>query len=351
VSCRHGDAGAAVVRHLPLRVRSVKSDGYDRRYRERPEDGVQRGESRARIGAPECDAWPTAAAARPPVLPLLRAWSEFDDLLASAPTAGIEALERRRRGAEAQDGFVRPAFRAQDADLLADGLHYETRIAERGIVATRERCAHDVFNALVWLRHVRLKRALNARQAADIRVVGPKRRTRGQCALTHFDEAGAIVWLADPALLPLWDAHDWPALFVRERAAWGTRIALTVVGHALIEHVCDGLAWPVAKALVARVPAGTPMRAGGGALLVHWPAAEALLAAAIADGRLLADPLELRPLPLAGIPGWLAGRVDEAFFRDAPCFRPRREGRRYPPPADLHGVARGPADPSSGTFR
>jgi hypothetical protein len=27
--------------------------------------------------------------------------------------------------------------------------------------------------------------------------------------LTLFDEAGVVVTLSDPALLALWDAHDW----------------------------------------------------------------------------------------------------------------------------------------------
>jgi hypothetical protein len=136
----------------------------------------------------------------------------------------VEALEHARLLAEAVDGIARPRFARQDAGLLADGLHYELRIASRNVVATRERDVHDVFNAMVWLRHPGLKRALNARQVADISVVGEKRRTRGQYALTHFDEAGAIVWLADEGLLAAWDAHDWPRLFGDEAAAWGTRI-------------------------------------------------------------------------------------------------------------------------------
>ncbi len=37
----------------------------------------------------------------------------------------------------------------QDAALLADGLHYEARIAQ-GLIATRADNWHDLFNALVW---------------------------------------------------------------------------------------------------------------------------------------------------------------------------------------------------------
>ena len=61
-----------------------------------------------------------------------------------------------------------------------------------------------------------------------------------------------------------------------------------------------------------------------------WSRVVATCAAQIAAAEALADPLELRPLPLSGIPGWHPGADDEAFYRDAPCFRPLRPGRRYP---------------------
>lgn len=275
-----------------------------------------------------------APPARQATHPLLLAWTEFAALIDHADAIDVDVLEDRRAAAVAVDAYPRPRFRAQDAALLADGLHYETRIAERGVLATRERDPHDFFNALVWLRHARLKQALNARQVADIRRVGAKLRTRGQCALTHFDEAGAIVWVADPGLLRLWDAHDWQGLFGVERAAWGERIAVTVFGHALVEHVWNGHRLPGAKALAVQVPPALlrAQRADGNGLLRHWPEMEAQVADAIETGDLLADPQDQRPLPLAGLPGWHAPSTTVEFLRHAPCFRPLRVGRRYPPP-------------------
>jgi hypothetical protein len=115
----------------------------------------------------------------------------------------------------------------------------------------------------------------------------------------------------------LWDAHDWHGLFWRERAAWNDgRIRVDVFGHALLEHALQPGMLLVGKALVL-----APCR--------NMPEC---LARAIRAAELLNDPLQLRPLPLSGIPGWHEGNADEAFYATAPCFRPRREGRAYPLP-------------------
>jgi hypothetical protein len=223
-------------------------------------------------------------------------------------------------------------FEPQTPALLADGLHYEERIAHLGIIATRAANTHDLFNALVWIEHTAIKRAMNVRQVADIARVGPKRRTRGQCALTHFDEAGAIVWIADSSLLEAWDAHDWPRFFLRDRDAWGSRIAITVIGHALFDYAWTHREPPVAKALAVHVDASALADRADGAVVRSWPLPEQAVARRIAKAEILDDPQELRPLPLAGVPGWHADADSPRFFSDTPCFRPLREGRRYPAP-------------------
>ena len=246
----------------------------------------------------------------------LAAWSEFLALLEASAWPSIAALAARLP----TDAPVR--FAAQTRELLADGLHYERRIAECGMVATRERSWHDLFNALAWLRFPELKRALNARQVAEITHMGSKRRSRAQYALTHFDEAGVVVALRDPSLLALWDTHDWHGLFWCERAAWRDgRIEVVVFGHALLEHALDPRRLLVGKALVVALAQGVPV-----------DAAIAACATNIREGRVLRDPLELRPLPLSGIPGWHLDGEDEDFHRIAPCYQPLRAGRVYPAP-------------------
>ena len=245
----------------------------------------------------------------------LAAWREYAALLEGPHWPSIAALNADLPVA-ADTRFV-----AQTPALLADGLHYEQRIAERGEIATREGNWHDLLNALIWLRYPALKQALNQRQVAEVARMGPKLRSRSQYALTHFDEAGIIVALNDLALLALWDAHDWYGLFWRHRQAWlDGSIQLEVFGHALLELALSPDKLLVGKALVFQSPGNL----AAGQLRANCTEA-------IASGRLLHDPLELRPLPLSGIPGWHPGNGEETFHRTTVCYQPRRAGREYPP--------------------
>lgn len=248
--------------------------------------------------------------------PPLSAWGEYAALLRGVQWPDLAALNQLLP-AESRERFV-----AQTRELLEDGLHYEQRIHARGEIATRESNWHDLFNALAWLRYPALKRALNAQQAAEIVHMGPRERSRPQYAMTHFDEAGVLVAVRNPALVALWDAHDWHGLFWRHRKAWlDGSIRVAVFGHALLEHALTAGKLLVGKALVFACQDEADMAA-----------IDARCAAGIADGTLLRDPLDLRPLPLSGIPGWHPDNGEEAFHRTAACYQPLRDGRRYPPP-------------------
>ena len=245
----------------------------------------------------------------------LAAWHEYAALLHGDAWPSVAALNAHLPDA------CDYRFVAQTAEVLADGMHYEQRIAERGVIATREGNWHDLLNAMVWMRHAALKRALNQRQMREIAHMGRKQRSREQYALTHFDEGGIIVALRDPALLALWDEHDWYGLFWTHRSAWlNGSIQAELFGHALLEQALTPSQLLVGKALVFQT-----------AHDVDMAQVRARCAAAIAGGELLHDPLELRPLPLAGAPGWRAENVHEAFHRTTVCYQARRAGREYPP--------------------
>ena len=221
-------------------------------------------------------------------------------------------------------------FVPQDQALLNEGLHYETRIAEHGAIATRAENWHDLFNAMIWCGYPAIKRALNARQMAQIATMGPSQRNRAQYALTQFDEAGVIVCVRDSNvlgadftqlnLIDAWDRHDWTMLFDQHASAWqrgDIRIA-AVIGHALLDHALVPELLLIGKSVVVQDD-------------VDDAVCEAKVAQAIAEGSLLNDPQELRPLPLAGVPGWYPGQ-NAAFFIDTECFQPARAGRVYPQP-------------------
>jgi hypothetical protein len=269
-----------------------------------------------RFVAPSRQALDPSVFARPP----LQQWREFDDLLQGGDWPDVAALNRL---IDAAPGGIGPRFVAQTPALLGDGLHYEQRILERVQIATREHNWHDLLNAMVWLRFPTIKAGLNRRQVAEIARAGPKDRTRAQCALTHFDEAGVIVVLHEAALLALWDAHDWQGLFWRERNAWSDgRIQAAVFGHALLEHALRLEQLLVGKALAVFAPPGIQVQ----------DAAIRAVAEAIDAGHVLNDPQELRPLPLSGIPGWHPENTGPEFYQTAACFRPLRAGRSYPAP-------------------
>lgn len=204
----------------------------------------------------------------------------------------------------------------QDDALLADGLHYEARIAQ-GRLATRACNWHDLFNALVWARHPQLKRALNAQQCLHIASQPPGQRGRAQAALTQFDESGVVVRVQDGAVLAAWDRHQWRALFDPQLWRSGQVSVAAVFGHALMEQGLLPGRLLVGKAVVV---VGDDDEASVDAV-----------ACAVREGRALTDPLQLRPLPLAGIPGW-HGAQDAAFHANVDYFRPLREGRTYPAP-------------------
>ncbi|MCW4453248.1 DUF3025 domain-containing protein [Flavobacterium sp. MXW15] len=244
--------------------------------------------------------------------PLFAGFGDFHDVMTGAGWPGVPSLNERLP-------LPGKRFVVQDAALLDDGLHYEVRIGEHGCIATRAQNWHDLFNAMVWARHPAIKTALNARQCLHVARMGPHRRNRAQQALTQFDEAGAIVRVRDAALLDAWDRHDWTTLFLGRAGWWrhGDIAIAAVLGHALMEQALLPGRRSVGKCLVV--------------VGEDDAACAERVAGAIDSGEILEDPLELRPLPLAGIPGWHP-RQDAGFYAQTDYFRPLREGRAYPRP-------------------
>jgi len=257
--------------------------------------------------------------------PVFAGMAEFRDLL-TAPEWTTVADLNERLSPLAHQVTGKSLSLVEQSALVADPIHYELRIFQRGEIATRAENWHDLLNALIWKKFPAIKSALNALQAENIARVGTQRRTREQDALTQFDEAGAVLILRDRNLLDAWDAHDWPCLFLQHRDAWHDgRISLAIFGHALLEHALRPELLLVAKTLVF-------FDEGVSCAKRHI---DQRAADAIAGRTCLRDPQQLRPLPLSGVPGWHQAIQDSHFYREMPCFRPLRSGRTYPPPMPI----------------
>lgn len=249
-----------------------------------------------------------AACFQHPLFAEFAAWREF---MAGDAWPDIETLNARMP-------LPGRRFVAQDASLLEDGLHYETRI-QQGRIATRLQNWHDLFNAMVWARYPAIKHALNTQQCGHIACMGPNARNAAQQALTQFDESGVIVRVRDVALIDAWDAHDWATLLHANAVQWrsGDIAIAGVVGHALMEQMLVPGRLLVGKCLVVQGEDDA--------------ACIARVVGAISNGEVLAAAAELRPLPLAGVPDWHP-QQDADFYALADYFRPLRDGRAYPRP-------------------
>lgn len=203
----------------------------------------------------------------------------------------------------------------------AGGAAYEAHIHASGRIPTRAAdrdSAHDLFNALVWLRFPAAKAQLNACQAAVLAADGV-RATRGPArdAATLIDENALLLACRDSAVVREVDAmlaaHDWNALLrdARGRARWHADIVPHAFGHALLDKLLRPYKAITAHARVVHVPNG------------HDAAqVDAALAAWLATAPV--SPRALRPLPVLGIPGWWGANEAADFYADSAVFRPQR---------------------------
>jgi len=189
---------------------------------------------------------------------------------------------------------------------------YEAHVAATGRVPTRAltaSSAHDLLNALVWLRFPRLKAALNARQAAELARDGVHSvRGAARDAATLIDENGLLLASAEPAVFDALAVRDWRRLFVTLRDRWHAAAMPQIVGHALLDKLAAPFKGITAHAilLAGRFDSDAELDAAA----ARWVAQPAL------------RPRLLLPLPVLGIPGWWPANDEAAFYDDGTVFRP-----------------------------
>lgn len=211
---------------------------------------------------------PEARSESPWYFPIRALW---DELVESPGFPGVEALNRVYQAALAQRpdlpeparalrfvpaGPKRRRNRRQAVQLTS---LYEGRIVLRGEVPTRPDDWHDFFNALAfaafpgakWALHERQFRLLASRVTPETRRL-PSARTREQDALALFDEGGIALVVLPEVVAEL--APENRELEQVALALWRAGQArLVPFGHALYEHLVEGLPCPLGMLHVVRL--------------------------------------------------------------------------------------------------
>ena len=205
--------------------------------------------------------------------------------------------------------------------------HYAPRIFMTGELQTRRENWHDFFQFLTWLAFPDTKAAINALHVppAGMRLAGddPGRRTPLENMLSLFDEGGAVVIASDPALLQLIRAFRWKTLFWERRAELTRGLRCVTFGHAVYEKALHPYVGMTANAILLEVEPdllAEPMER----LL---PRLDERLAALFVHGGAYAQPQDLQPFPILGMPGWDPANATAAYYDDARYFRPGRTRR------------------------
>lgn len=213
----------------------------------------------------------------------------------------------------------RISFVAQEC--LPEGVAYEAFISDTGQVPTRENL-HDFFNALVWLTFPKIKRQLNAMQAAQIALHGiGKSRGSARDAATIFDENAALLVVDNSvqgdALIAALRGHEWQQAFVQQRALFGRQAEVWTFGHALMEKLVNPYKAITAHTFVVRADA--QFFTASDEEKRHWLDQE--VATRLSEISL--STADYTPLPVLGIPGWWQNQSHE-FYADTQVFRAKK---------------------------
>lgn len=245
-----------------------------------------------------------------------KAWPTLDEL---------NRLARHRR-LENQAGL--PIRFAAPRDDEPASVHYEARIAQSGLVATRESW-HDLFNALQWLSFPQSKAAISATHARLLAMRGEhesKVRSVPRDVLTLFDEGGMIICSTDAALLELVRTFKWRELFVERRADVAANMRFYLAGHSALEKMLAPFIGITAKTMLVEVDAALLQQTTE----TQVEYLDAVAARWLQDDANLASTRNLHPVPILGVPGWDLRNALPQFYEDSHYFRAgyTRDGKR-----------------------
>lgn len=208
----------------------------------------------------------------------------------------------------------------QDETLPFPELGYEQRIFKHGIVSTRLKNWHDIFNAFIWALFPQTKMTLNTLHAEELLIQKGQQRTPARDAITHLDESGIIIASSNLQLLEQLKNHHWHDVFVSSRHEWHHSIDAFIFGHGMYEKAFNPFIGFTGKAYCIQVDQ-TLFDLDKSA---QYSLLDRLLATHIKQTRSLRDSSQLSPLPMLGVPGWWKANTDENFYNNLDYFRPKR---------------------------
>lgn len=285
----------------------------------------------------EPPAWDPEFAQRSPLFEPLRAlWMSIGAPAFAAFTQGWPGLDVYQQLLDALPAPIRTCggqtlrVVAQDGRPQRFEEHYAPRIYLTGELQTRRANWHDFFQFLTWLMFPKAKAAINALHVphAEARHTRMRlargedlgRRTPLENMLSLFDEGGAVVIASDPALLQLIRDFQWKALFWERRAELATKLRCITFGHAVYEKALRPYVGMTANAVLLEVE--PELLAEPMARLL--PRLDERLASVFTEGGAYAQPQDLQPFPILGMPGWDPANADAAYYDNARYFRPGR---------------------------
>ena len=235
-------------------------------------------------------------------------------------------------------------FVAQQRGKLPFEAQYEPRCYLKGEVPTRENNWHDLFNALVWLTFPKAKAAINARHfqalmenrhalmkegVAD-EFESSSERGAVRDVNTLLDESGVIVVYSNThsaandnsSLAGLLQGFKWKELFWQLRVQVQAGMGFYLFGHGLYEKALQPYVGMTGQGLLLAVEQE----------FFSWPPTQqlthldSLLSDYLAAPEHCRSTRDLTPVPLLGVPGWVADNNNAAYYDNTGYFRPGRRG-------------------------
>ncbi len=216
----------------------------------------------------------------------------------------------------------------QDDTLPFPEMGYEERVYKKGIISTREKNWHDLFNAFIWLLFPKTKVLLNNLHIQELKQQAGKKRTSGRDAITHIDESGIIIVSSHNNLLDALKEHQWKEAFVESRHLWGQdvqkqKICGFVFGHGMYEKSFNPFIGFTGKAYCIKVDETFFLQDK----LSQYQQLDQLLYNDIVEKNALSDARYLSPLPILGVPGWSDDNISPEFYENTDYFRTKSQSK------------------------